>query len=122
MVRKGCKVFCIGSAKTGTTSLKTVLEELGYRTQDVVESARLIDDWARRDFNSLIDLCRNADAFQDVADAGAGVTRERALAHFDGRLARFKHPRDVVFLTELPRNAMGKVRLDELARIVSEEA
>jgi fatty-acyl-CoA synthase len=57
-----------------------------------------------------------------VADAGAGVTREAVLAHFVGRLARFKHPRDVVFLAELPRNAMGKVRLDELARIVSGEA
>jgi fatty-acyl-CoA synthase len=50
--------------------------------------------------------------------ADAGLSREAVLAHFDGRLARFKHPRDVVFLDELPRNAMGKVRLDELARIV----
>jgi fatty-acyl-CoA synthase len=57
-----------------------------------------------------------------VADGGAGVSREAVLTHFDGRLARFKHPRDVMFLTELPRNAMGKVRLDELARIVSGEA
>jgi fatty-acyl-CoA synthase len=54
-----------------------------------------------------------------VADAGASLTREAILAHFDGRLARFKHPHDVVFLAELPRNAMGKVRLDELARIMS---
>jgi fatty-acyl-CoA synthase len=51
--------------------------------------------------------------------AGAGLTREAVLQHFEGRLARFKHPRDVVFLDELPRNAMGKVRLDELARIVA---
>jgi fatty-acyl-CoA synthase len=50
--------------------------------------------------------------------ADAGITREAVLQHFDGRLARFKHPRDVVFLAELPRNAMGKVQLDELARIV----
>jgi acyl-CoA synthetase (AMP-forming)/AMP-acid ligase II len=27
----------------------------------------------------------------------------------DGRLARFKHPKDVVALDELPRNASGKV-------------
>jgi fatty-acyl-CoA synthase len=52
--------------------------------------------------------------------ADAGVPREAVLQHFDGRLARFKHPRDVVFLAELPRNAMGKVRLDELARIVAQ--
>jgi fatty-acyl-CoA synthase len=54
--------------------------------------------------------------------ADAGITREAVLRHFDGRLARFKHPRDVVFLDELPRNAMGKVRIDELARIVAGEA
>jgi fatty-acyl-CoA synthase len=52
--------------------------------------------------------------------ADDGVTREAVLQHFDGRLARFKHPRDVVFLAELPRNAMGKVRLDELGRIVAQ--
>ena len=52
--------------------------------------------------------------------ADAGLSREAVLAHFEGRLARFKHPRDVVFLDELPKNAMGKVKLDELARMVSE--
>jgi fatty-acyl-CoA synthase len=51
--------------------------------------------------------------------ADAGLSREVILAHFDGKLARFKHPRDVVFLAELPRNVMGKVKLDELARMVS---
>jgi fatty-acyl-CoA synthase len=50
--------------------------------------------------------------------ADPGVSREAVLRHFDGKLARFKHPRDVVFLSELPKNAMGKVRIDELARIV----
>ncbi len=50
--------------------------------------------------------------------ADAGLTREAVLSHFEGRLARFKHPRDVVFLAELPRNAMGKVKLDELAQMV----
>ena len=51
--------------------------------------------------------------------ADASLSREAVLAHFEGRLARFKHPRDVVFLAELPKNAMGKVKLDELARMVS---
>jgi fatty-acyl-CoA synthase len=36
------------------------------------------------------------------------------LALFEGRLARFKHPRRVVFVDRLPRNAMGKVRKGEL--------
>ena len=37
----------------------------------------------------------------------------RAL--FDARLARFKHPRRIVFLPALPRTALGKVRKAELA-------
>ena len=55
-----------------------------------------------------------------VVVADAGLSREAVLAYFHGKLARFKHPRDVVFLDELPKNAMGKVKLDELSRMVSE--
>ncbi len=53
-----------------------------------------------------------------VANRGS-VTREEIARHFEGRLARFKHPRDVVFVAELPKNAMGKVRIDEVSRIVA---
>ena len=45
---------------------------------------------------------------------GAALTRERVFALFDGRLARFKHPKDVVFVERLPRSALGKVKKDEL--------
>jgi acyl-CoA synthetase (AMP-forming)/AMP-acid ligase II len=38
------------------------------------------------------------------------------LALFKDRLAKFKHPRRVVFLDFLPRNAMGKVQKFELKR------
>jgi fatty-acyl-CoA synthase len=49
-----------------------------------------------------------------VVKPGSVLTRAHVLALFDGRLARFKHPRDVVFLDRLPRNAMGKVLKQEL--------
>jgi len=49
-----------------------------------------------------------------VAKAGREVTRTDVLSLFEGRLARFKHPREVVFLDRLPRNAMGKVLKHEL--------
>jgi acyl-CoA synthetase (AMP-forming)/AMP-acid ligase II len=49
-----------------------------------------------------------------VPRSESGLTAERVMALFDGRLARFKHPREVVFLERLPRNAMGKVLKDEL--------
>ncbi len=40
------------------------------------------------------------------------------LKLFDNRLARFKHPRRVVFLDSLPRNAMGKIMKLELRQLV----
>ncbi len=44
-----------------------------------------------------------------VVRADPALDEAAVLALFEGRLARFKHPRAVVFMDELPRNAMGKV-------------
>ncbi len=44
-----------------------------------------------------------------VVRKDASLTESDVLALFEGRLARFKHPRGVIFMDELPRNAMGKV-------------
>ncbi len=49
---------------------------------------------------------------------GADLSREDVLAMFDGTLARFKHPHDVVFRDSLPRNVMGKVLKYELREMV----
>jgi hypothetical protein len=59
------KVFCIGRNKTGTTSLAEALRQLGYRVANQQEGELLIEDWAKRDFRSLIAYCRKSDAFQD---------------------------------------------------------
>ncbi|HLI12494.1 MAG TPA: AMP-binding protein [Alphaproteobacteria bacterium] len=53
-----------------------------------------------------------------VPRPGAELTRDAVLALFEGRLARFKHPHDVLFVAELPRNAMGKVLKYRLREIV----
>jgi len=45
------------------------------------------------------------------------LTREAVLALFQGRVARYKHPREVVFVERLPRNAMGKLKKDEVRRL-----
>jgi len=49
-----------------------------------------------------------------VPAAGTPLDAAAVLALFDGRLARFKHPRAVVFLDALPRNALGKIVKTEL--------
>ena len=60
------KVFCVGRNKTGTTSLKVALQELGYIMGNQREAERLIDAYAARDFKPIIEYCRSAEAFQDV--------------------------------------------------------
>ncbi len=54
-----------------------------------------------------------------VARSGAAPAPKAILERFDGRLARFKHPRDVVFVERLPRNAMGKVLRYELRAMLA---
>jgi fatty-acyl-CoA synthase len=44
-----------------------------------------------------------------VARPGAAVGADELSGYLKDRLARFKVPRDFVFLSELPRNALGKV-------------
>lgn len=51
---------------------------------------------------------------------GSKLTREGVLGLFGGELARFKHPRDVIFSEALPRNVMGKVLKFELRDMVSQ--
>ena len=51
---------------------------------------------------------------------GAVVDTTRLLDRYRGRLARFKHPREVIVVDALPRTALGKVKKDELRRLVAE--
>jgi acyl-coenzyme A synthetase/AMP-(fatty) acid ligase len=55
-----------------------------------------------------------------VLGKGSKLTREGVLSLFNGELARFKHPRDVIFSDALPRNVMGKVLKFELRDMVSQ--
>ena len=45
---------------------------------------------------------------------GACLDEAAVLALFKDRLARFKHPRRVVFMDALPKNALGKVQKFDL--------
>ncbi len=55
-------------------------------------------------------------AFVVLCD-GAEVTEDEIKAHVKANLARFKVPREIVFLDELPRNATGKVLKRELVEL-----
>jgi fatty-acyl-CoA synthase len=50
---------------------------------------------------------------------GARLTEEQLRAHLEGRLARYKIPKSVVFVAEMPRTASGKIRKAELRKLTS---
>ena len=47
---------------------------------------------------------------------GASLTEEQLRSHLEGRLARYKIPKSVVFVEEMPRTASGKIRKVELRK------
>ncbi len=53
---------------------------------------------------------------------GTSPTTEDVLALFGDRLARFKHPRDVLFVDHLPRSALGKILKYELRALLESGA
>jgi fatty-acyl-CoA synthase len=48
-----------------------------------------------------------------------GPDKAQVLVAFSDEIARFKHPKDVVFLDRLPRNAMGKILAGEVRKLVA---
>jgi malonyl-CoA/methylmalonyl-CoA synthetase len=49
-----------------------------------------------------------------VLKSGEQVSENAILSRLDGRLARYKQPKSIVFVDELPRNVMGKVQKNVL--------
>ena len=45
-----------------------------------------------------------------VKKAGAELTREQMLQYFDGKIAKWQIPDDVVFAPEIPHTATGKIQ------------
>ncbi len=60
------KVFGIGNNKTGTTSLKVAMRDLGYIVGRQQEAEEMLGQWAKRDFKQLVKYCRCAEFFQDA--------------------------------------------------------
>jgi fatty-acyl-CoA synthase len=55
-----------------------------------------------------------------VLKPGYRMTEAEAMALFQGRIARYKHPREVRFLERLPRSALGKVQKEAVRAAISE--
>ena len=51
-----------------------------------------------------------------VTDGKGALDEAKVMAALDGRLAKFKMPKRVIFVDELPRNAMGKVQKNILRK------
>ena len=54
-----------------------------------------------------------------VPKEGTRPDSAQLLERFAGRLARFKHPRELIFVETLPRTALGKVQKDALRQLVA---
>ena len=52
---------------------------------------------------------------------GFSVDAESLKAHVSTQLARFKVPRDIVFVDDLPRTALGKVQHFRLRQLYERE-
>ena len=53
-----------------------------------------------------------------VLKPGTMLAESDLASLFETRLARYKHPRRIVYLSQLPKNAMGKVQRAELRKLV----
>lgn len=80
----GPKVFGIGFGKTGTKSLQSILQTLGYRMPNQQEQEmRIVKALHAGDFQPLIDVVSQHDAFQDKPFS-QGVTYAQVDALFPG--------------------------------------
>lgn len=81
------------------------LEQLIDELPEVVESA--VVGLPHADFGEAVTAVV-------VAEPDAVIDEARVIAALQGRLARYKQPKRVVLVKELPRNVMGKVQKNEL--------
>jgi malonyl-CoA/methylmalonyl-CoA synthetase len=106
--------------RTSIDILKTGGEKISaLEIEDVLRSHPDIDDVAVvgvRDPDWGDRVCAAA-----VASPSSQVTAEALLTMAKERLAPYKVPKDVVFVSELPRNAMGKVMKPEVRALFEPE-
>jgi acyl-CoA synthetase (AMP-forming)/AMP-acid ligase II len=101
------EVIIVGSCNVFPADVQAVLE----RCTQIAESAVI----GRPDD----ELGEVPVAFVVLEQAGS-MSAGDVKALFEGQLADYKHPRDVIFAASLPRSAIGKLQADELRRSLRE--
>ena len=51
--------------------------------------------------------------------SGNTISKQSILDYFDGKIARYKIPKDVVFVDALPRNSLGKIITDKISDLIA---
>jgi fatty-acyl-CoA synthase len=54
-----------------------------------------------------------------VPKADHAVSDEQVMKLLEGRIARYKHPKEVVVVDALPKTALGKVRKEDVRQMVA---
>jgi fatty-acyl-CoA synthase len=54
-----------------------------------------------------------------VPRPGCKLTGEQVLKLLEGRIARFKHPKEVIVVEALPKTALGKIRKEDVRQMVA---
>ncbi len=75
------KVFCIGRNKTGTTSLVTVLQDMGFVVCNQGEPKLLVKNWLEGDIDAIVRYCTRAQVFNDLPFNLPGVYPRLAAAY-----------------------------------------
>ncbi len=64
-IRNKPKIFCIGRNKTGTTSFKKAMQDLGYVVGNQRKAEMLFYTYRDKNFDPIIKYCKTAQVFQD---------------------------------------------------------
>ena len=81
--------------------IRNRLKSKSMRFDGVVESA--VFGIAHADFGEAV-------AAAVICESGASLTESEIIEKLGSTLAKFKLPKKIIFLDELPRNTMGKVQ------------
>lgn len=76
MQKNDNKIFCIGFNKTGSTSLITSINRLGFKIGDMNKGELCLIDVIKGDLTSTFSLCESATAFKDIPFSLPGIWYE----------------------------------------------